>query len=167
PAAQAAAPVVAAAAPEEPSPTPAPVQPAARYRAWDSRLDQLGIKVEDAPAQPGQQYWKLIEGRWTDEAESGGKHHIYVDVIDENGIRVVGQPVTVFWGEGSNTLPLEDKGPRDYGYNFQMYAAGFAYSVKVEGLPSDLVQGAGMGSIEQRMYGIHTSYYFIFQRATK
>lgn len=136
-------------------------------RAWDSRLDQLGVTIEEAQVSPGQQYWRLIEGRWADEAESAGKHHIYVEALDESGNRIVGQPVTVWWGDGFNSGPIEDKPAPDFGYNFQMYASGFAYNTKIEGMPSDVVNGAGMGSIDQRFYGIHTSFYFVFQRATK
>jgi hypothetical protein len=47
-----------------------------------------------------------------------------------------------------------------------MYAAGNAYAVQLEGLPSDVVQGAGMGSIEARGMGVHTSFRFVFQRTT-
>lgn len=165
-AAQAEQPVALAAA--EAPPAEAQAQAAAAPpRAWDGRLDALGVTVDPANVAPGQQYWRVIEGRWADEVESGGKHHIYVEVLDENGVRVVGQPVTVFWGDGTLTLPLEDKPAPDFGFNFQMYASGYAYSAKVEGLPSEIVKGAGMGSIEARTTGIHTSYYFIFQRAVK
>ena len=107
-----------------------------------------------------------MEGRFEDEQQAGGKHHIYVDVIDENGVRV-GQPVTVSWGDGTYTNPLEDKPAPDFGFNYQMYASGYAYNVKVEGLPSDVARGAGMGDIDNRFKGIHVAYYFIFQRATK
>jgi CRP-like cAMP-binding protein len=140
---------------------------AAPARAWDPRLDRLGVKVEDAPAAPGQQYWKLIEARWADERESGGKHHIYVEVLDENGDRIVGHPVTVWWGDGSYTSGIEDKSPPDYGFNYMMYAAGNAYNIKVEGLPSDILYGAGMGDIERPDWGIHTSIYLTFRKATK
>lgn len=150
-------------APEPEAPPPAPVA----ARAWDGRLSQLGVNVEEAPAAPGQQYWRLIEARWADERESGGKHHIYVEVLDEGGNRIVGHPVTVFWGDGSYTNGIEDKAPPDFGFNYQMYAAGNAYNVKVEGLPSDVLRGAGMGSIEQPRYGIHTSFYLTYQRATR
>jgi CRP-like cAMP-binding protein len=149
-------------------PTPEPVaQAAALPRAWDPRLDRLGVRVEDAAVASGQQYWRLIEARWWDEQEAGGKHHIYVEVLDENGSRIVGQPVTVYWGDGSNTGNTEDKAPPDYGYNYQMYAAGNAYSVKVEGLPSDVLAGAGMGDIERPRYGIHTAFLLTFQKTTK
>jgi hypothetical protein len=141
---------------------------AAPARIWDSRLDQLGVTLEEAPVSPGQQYWRLIEAHFADEAESAGKHHIYVEVLDENGNRIVGQPVTVWWGDGNVTSATENKTPPDFAWNFQMYASGYAYNTKVEGgMPSDVVKGAGMGSIEARFTGVHTSYYFTFQRATK
>lgn len=136
-------------------------------RAWDPRLNQLGVRVDEAPVGGGQRYWRLVDARWADEIESAGKHHIYVEVLDQNGNRIVGQPVTVRWAEGAVTGNTEDKAPPDYAYNFQMYAAGYAYSVEVDGLPSDKISGAGLGSIEQRAYGIHTSYYLTFQEMIK
>jgi hypothetical protein len=155
--------------PQAPTNTPEPqvAAAAAPARAWDGRLDKLGVTVEEAAVQPGQQYWRLVEARWADEQEAGGKHHIYVEVLDENGNRLVGQPVTVYWGDGNYTAGTEDKAPPDYGYNYMMYAAGNAYNVKVEGLPSDVLHGAGMGDIERPRYGIHTAFYLVFQRATK
>jgi hypothetical protein len=155
--------------PQEPTATAAPevAVAAAPARAWDSRLDRLGVRVEEAAAGPGQQYWKLIDARWADEREAGGKHHIYVEVLDENGNRIVGHPVTVWWGDGNYTGGVEDKAPPDYGFNYQMYAAGNAYNVKVEGLPSDTLMGAGMGDLERRDWGIHTSFYLVYQKATR
>lgn len=152
---------------EEAPPEPELAVAAAAPRNLDGRLGALGVSIEDAPVEPGQSYWRLIEVRWEDEIQSAGKHHIYVDVLDENGNRIVGQPVTVFWGDGSYTAALEDKPAPDLGFNYQMYASGFAYNVKVEGLPSDVLRGAGMGDIENRFRGIHTSYYLIYQRATR
>jgi CRP-like cAMP-binding protein len=156
-------------APAPEAPPPAEAQPAAVAppRNLDSRLNALGVSIEDAQVAPGQQYWRLVEARFADEQESAGKHHIYVDVMDENGNRIVGQPVTVVWGDGAFTGPVEDKAAPDFGFNYMMYASGFAYNVKVEGLPSDVLRGAGMGDVENRFRGIHTSYYVVFQRATK
>jgi len=164
-----AAPVAMAAAPPpaEEAPQEEVVVAAAAPRNLDGRLSALGVSIEDAPVEPGQPYWRLVEVRWEDEVQSAGKHHIYVDVMDENGNRVVGQPVTVFWGDGSHTAALEDKPAPDLGFNYQMYAAGYAYNVKVEGLPSDILRGAGMGDLQNRFHGIHTSFYLIYQRAIR
>ena len=153
--------------PEEPTPTPEAVVAAAAPRQLDSRLQGLGVTIEDAQVQPGQPYWRLVEVRWEDEQQAGGKHHIYVDVMDENGKRVQNQPVTVFWGDGSHTAALEDKPAPDFGFNYQMYAAGYAYNVKVEGLPSDVLRGAGLGDLTKRFHGIHVAYYLTYQRAIR
>ncbi|MCX6041194.1 MAG: cyclic nucleotide-binding domain-containing protein [Caldilinea sp.] len=148
-------------------PTPEAVVAAAAPRQLDSRLQGLGVTIEDAQVQPGQPYWRLVEVRWEDEQQAGGKHHIYVDVMDENGKRVQNQPVTVFWGDGSHTAALEDKPAPDFGFNYQMYAAGYAYGVKVEGLPSDVLRGAGLGDLTKRFHGIHVAYYLTYQRAVR
>ncbi len=161
-AAPVAAPVV-----EEAPPEPEVQAASAPPRIWDGRLEQLGVYVEDAQVEPGQPYWRVIEAQFWDEQESGGKHHIYVEVLDENGDRIVGHPVTVFWGDGSHTGNIEDKNPPDLGFNYQMYASGYAYSVKVEGLPSEIVKGAGMGDIENRFMGIHTSYLLTYKKTIK
>ena len=136
-------------------------------RAWDPRLNQLGVTLSEASVGGGQPYWRLIDARWANESESGGKHHIYVEVLDESGNRITGQPVTVRWAEGAMSGVTEDKAPPDYAFNFQMYAAGYAYSVQVDGLPSDVLTGAGLGSINQRAFGIHTSYYLTYQKVIK
>ena len=65
--------------------------------AWDERLDWLGVTLELANAAGPR--WRLIKARWMNEKESGGKHHIYVDVLDEHGDRIIGQAVTVFWAD--------------------------------------------------------------------
>ncbi len=163
-----------------PPPPPAPVQPVAEAqvqaasapaeppRAWDARLDQLGVNLAEAQVGSGQPYWRLIDAQWQNEQEAGGKHHIYVEVLDENGQRIVGQPVTVFWPDGGDTGVTEDKAPPDYAYNYPMYKAGNSYNVKIEGLPSDVVQGLGLGEPgEHRFYTIHTVFKLIFQRTIK
>lgn len=154
-------------APVEAAPPPAPEAAPAPSRNLDSRLPALGVTVEDAAVEPGQPYWRVVEVRFADEVESGGKHHIYVDALDETGNRVVGQPVTVWWGDGNYSTGIEDKPAPDFGFNYMMYAAGYAYNAKIEGMPSDVVKGMGMGDVANRFKGIHTSYYVTFQKATK
>lgn len=138
--------------------------PAQPPRAWDGRLSQLGVTVADAGVAPGQPYWRLIEAKWENEEESGGRTHIFIEVLDEGGNRIVGAPVTVFWSGGSASGVTEDKNPPEYAYNYPMYMAGNSYNAKVEGLPSDVIQGMGLGTPEQPLYTIHTSVKLIFQR---
>ena len=138
--------------------------PAAPSRAWDGRLSQLGVNVADAGVASGQPYWKLIEAKWESEEEAGGRHHIFVEVVDEGGNRVVGAPITIFWSGGSNSGVTEDKNPPDYAFNYPMYMAGNSYNAKVEGLPSDVIQGMGLGTPDLPFHTIHTSVKLIFQR---
>ena len=152
---QPAAPVMAAAA--------APVQVP---RVWDGRLDLLGVRLEPAAVAPGQPYWRLVEARWANEQESQGKHHVYVNVLDENGERIVGQPVVVYWHDGEVVIKTEDKPKPEFSCNFQMYTVLGAYNAYVQGLPSDKVLGMGLGTPELPNWTIHTSFFLTFQRAT-
>ena len=149
---------------------PAPAPRAAQRpgpNVWDGRLDQLGVTLAMVNVEPGQQYWRLVEARWADENEAGGRHHISVTVLAENGARIVGQPVVVRWADGQEVRPTEDKPADEPSYNFQMYAAGQAYTAYIDGLPSDSVAGMGLGTIAQRTWKYHTSFFLTFQRATR
>jgi hypothetical protein len=136
-------------------------------REWDSRLNQLGVTVDEAQVTPGQAYWRLAKAIWQNEHESGGKHHIYVEALDESGRRVQAVAVRIGWDGDSQILTPEAKPADEYPMNFDMHAAGHAYRVAVEGQASDVVSNLGMGSIEARHYAVHTSYLLTFQRTLK
>ncbi len=140
------------------------VQPA---RDLDPRLGALNVAVQPAGVQPGQSYWRLVAARWADESQAGGGHSIFVNVLDESGSRLVGQPVEVRWGSGSVALPTEDKPLTDWAMNFPMYNTLGSYAVSVAGLPSDAVVGMGLGSIAQPAFTIHTCFFLTFQRTTR
>lgn len=159
--------------PLPPPPTPQPLVaaaaavPTAPARSWDGRLDQLGVGLKEAPAAPGQPYWKLVEARWADEEQAKGKHNIYVNVLDESGQRIVGQPVVVAWGDGKDVKPTEDKPEPEFSFNFNMYATVGSYNVYIEGLPSDTLVGAGLGDLPRPTWKIHTCFYLTFQRSVR
>ncbi|MGD2039756.1 MAG: hypothetical protein PVH11_02950, partial [Anaerolineae bacterium] len=143
----------------------APPQPRSPLPAlqWDGRLNLLGVRVERAAVAPGQSHWRLVEARWSNEKESGGKHSIYVEVRDQNGNRVVGQPVVVRWAGGSLNLPIEDRPPPDWGVNFPMYNTLGSYSVSIGGSPSDRIVGMGLGTADAPAFTIHTCFYLVFR----
>ncbi len=166
------------AAPSAPAPTTAPAAvaraqavarqaPAEPPRNLDPRLGQLGVSIEPATVPSGQPYWRVIEIIWQDEQQAAGKHSVFVEVLDENGNRVVGQPVVFAWADGKTVSPTENKPPPEYGVNFPMYSAGQAYSVWVEGLPSDKVHGLGLGDLEERWRAVHVVYLIKFQKVVK
>jgi len=142
------------------TPTPRPTLPPP---VWDPRLTILGVRLEPAQVPPGVGYWRLVEARWTDEHESGGKHTIYAEVLDPRSGRVVGQPVIFEWSSGSLTLPVENRPPPDWGVNFPMFATLGSYSARVGVEPSDRVVGMGMGTIENPDFTVHTCFYLIFR----
>jgi CRP-like cAMP-binding protein len=157
----------AAAPPPTPTPTATAVERPQPQRQLDPRLDALNIRVDPAGVRPGQSYWRLVEARWANESEAGGGHSIFVDVVDEGGNRLVGQSVEIRWESGNLTVTTEDKPINEYAANFPMYNTLGSYVVSVAGLPSDLVAGLGLGSIEQPDFKVHTCFYLTFQRTTR
>jgi hypothetical protein len=154
------------------APTAAPaIAPAARPtlppRSWDARLDALGVRVEPVGIPEGQMFWRLVEARWADEQQSAGKHSIFIEVLDCEGRRVVGQPVIVQWADGSVALPVENRPFPDWGVDFGMYNCLGSYAVSVGGAPSDRIVGLGLGTLERPNFTIHTSFYLVFRLAQR
>ncbi len=146
------------------TPTPQPTSSNLPPRQWDPRLDQRGTVLQPAQVQPGQGYWRLVEAAWLDEAESGGRHHILVDVRDSQGRRMVGVPVRFWWNGGESILSTQEKPGEPFAVDFAMFAVAPAYgAVPADGSPADRVWGMGLGSIEQPYFTIHTSYRLVWQ----
>jgi hypothetical protein len=127
---------------------------------WDNRLDQLGIKVIPAKVQPGQTYWKVTQAQFQDPQEGGGRHHIFIEVLDEDGRRLLGQKVIISWPDGSTTVTTEDKPAPEYAANFPMYGDVGSYSARMPGV-SDAVTGMGLPGGRR-----HVVYLLTFQRTT-
>jgi hypothetical protein len=162
--------VAAAAAAPAPQQQPAAAvvqQPSLPPVQWDGRLDAMGVRIAGVDVPAGQPYWRVVKVQWGNEQESQGKHHIYVEVLDEAGNRIVGQPVVVFWPGGQEILRTEDKPAPEYACNFPMYAVLGTYSVRVDGLPSETLVGLGMGTPELPAWKIHTTFYITFQRTVR
>jgi len=136
-------------------------------RNWDARLDALGVRIEPAGIAGGRKFWRLIEARWADAEQAGGKHHVFVEVLDLQGRRVVGQPVSVQWPDGNVAVPIQDRPAPDWGADFPMYNCLGSYAVSIDGAPSDRVVGLGLGTAEMPQFTIHTSFYLIFRLAQR
>jgi len=144
-----------------PVPTPIP-QPRAQLPStqWDARLDGLGVRVNRAAANAGQPVFRLVSALYRDENESGGLHHIYVEVLDEHGQRLAGQPIVQAWRDGQVTFSTEQKYAPEYGANVPIYGVQGEdnYRIYVEGAASDVVEGLGLPG------GHLVSYLLTFQR---
>lgn len=153
-------------APPEPTPTTAPAYPTAVPREWDRRLDYFWptVRTEDAQVGSGQWYWRLIRTVWQEEC--GGRHHIYVEVLDEGGNRSFGQTVIIEYGSVPHPEPYPhpDKLGEEYAFNFPMNELLGAYNVYVGGDPSDRIFGLGLGTRADPYRTHHTCFDLTFQR---
>jgi len=139
---------------------------------WDERLNDLPcvelVSITDQGTQlrPGDRYWRLVSARWLNEEESRTDIQIYVDLLDEAEQRVFGEAV-VFENGGRYQVVSESQSccyPWDYPVKWPMFNVLCSYSVYVEGLPSDMVTGMGLGTPEHPDWTIHTGFILTFQR---
>jgi CRP-like cAMP-binding protein len=174
-------PVPPTATPVPPTATPVPTKAAAKPasavvasapkpktpRELDPRLSALNVGIQEPNVPPGQSYWRLVKAYWQNKEESGNDHTIYLEVLDEHGSRIVGQPIEIRWQDGSLVVVTEDKPRPEYSANFPMFGTLGSYSVSVPGLPSDTVVGLGMGTPERPDFTIHTNFLLTFQRVKR
>ena len=73
--------------PEEPEPQPLPLQ-------WDSRLDELGVRVERSESSPA---WRLVSATYLDENESSGKHNAFFTALNADGGPAANVRFTLDW----------------------------------------------------------------------
>jgi len=99
--------------------------------------EAYGVEIIPAAVEPGQVYWKVIRVHHLTPEENGGRHHIFIDAVDEEGNRLYGSLFTISWDGGSDTVTIE-KAPPDPGANFPMWKWQVC-SVEGMGAPSDRV----------------------------
>lgn len=134
---------------------------------WDSRLTERGVELRRAKAQPGQWVWRVVKARWLDENESQGRHHIYLDALDEQGRRAIGMGYAVSWPGGSHLIFTEAKPGEPYAANFPMTASRNEFQIQPAGTSqADIVTGIGMGAETPGGFnaGIHTSTVVVYQK---
>jgi hypothetical protein len=145
----------------------APAEKPQPPRDLDPRLSALNVGIQPANVPPGQHYWRLVRAYWQNKEESGNDHTIYIEVLDENGSRIIGQPVEIRWQGGNLTVLTENKPQYEYPANFPMYGTLGSYAVSIGGAPSDTIVGLGMGTPEQPAFTIHTNFMLTFQRVKR
>lgn len=138
---------------------------------WDERLTERGVVLIPAQVQPGQGYWRLVQGQWFDVEDPpfAGNHHIYVEALDMAGQRQTGvrmRMVSPDAVENYGYITTEAKSGEPYAANFAMYKVAPAYRVEpADGMPADAVAGMGLGNIEHPDLPMLTSYGFTWQWA--
>jgi len=116
---------------------------------WDWRLDALNVSIEEAGAETGQAYWKLVRAVYQDPDEANNNHQIFYTVANERNEPIAYQKVWQGWADGETEAITNEHGET----NIPLWVA-FApdrdergpYAAWVDGLPSDRVVGLGLPS---------------------
>lgn len=129
-------------------PTPQPPTPALPPRELDPRLKARGVEVLLADMVPGQPFWRAVKLRWLDTQEAiavGPDHHI-LGPISENGKKVAGKRLKVWWPSGDTHVVSKENPHFPFNYDYGMSGSLREYGIRVDdGLPSEQVIGIGMG----------------------
>ena len=110
------------------------------------------VRIVETEIAPGETYWKVIRVHHLTPQENNGKHHIFVDVIDEAGNRIYNSRVRIAWA-GDSDIIIVDKPLDEPGANYPMWKWQIC-SAEVVGAPSDRVENLSSGS-PRRTAGQH------------
>jgi hypothetical protein len=137
---------------------------AAKYRV-DIRFLREIETLENA-----RQYWRVIGVHHLTGAENMGNHHVYADVLDEEGRRLAGARLMLMQKDSAPVFAVIDKPAHEAGTNFPLWKADKA-SVGVlwpqeNPLASEQVIGLSTGHADEEVGNtlFHHSYYVVFQR---
>jgi hypothetical protein len=137
-----------------------------------NQAEEYGVTIDPSPSTG--ETWRAILVRHLTGAENGGKHNVYVDVLDAAGNRDRNPALRIGWtwegrghSEGAPPKPLDKPDGEQGDGNVDMYA-GQIVSVWIQGdgLPSDRVAGMHIMHPDEEpgnTWG-HHSYYCQFQR---
>lgn len=132
-------------------------------------LDTLNYGIAlTAVAGPSQPHWRIIGIHHLTGPENHGQHHLFVDVLNEQGERINNSQVTIRRnGQTPATLTL-DKPANEPGTNTHMHFNDtLSISVNWAGLPSDTAAGFHTRHEDDDPPGTtrgHHSYYIVFQK---
>jgi hypothetical protein len=113
-------------------------------RKIDPRLTQRGTTIQEASVSPGTSYFRLNEAQFFDHTQAGGRHHVYVEAVDERGAPLANIPFTFSWPSGKAQIVTNGKSGFDAAN--QPFSEGRnAFNVAPADAPGDAVKGIGMG----------------------
>jgi hypothetical protein len=147
----------------------APKPPSSPSTAFERQIDERATARGVSLVESNTASWKVKRIEWLDKEQSQGRHHIYFDVLDEQGNRIVGIPIKVIWPTGFHTVKTEAKSGEPYSANFPMSPSRNEFSVMIDGQDSEMVRGIGMGADLGSGFNAseHTSTVVFFQKVGK
>lgn len=132
-----------------------------------------GVTIEPVTVQPGDVYYKIIGIHHLTGPENGFNHHLYADVLDEQGRRIDRAELTVENFNGALGRLVADKQATEPGTNHPIWPndrlsvwAGWKEEGRPAPLPSDKAHGfhtlhPDEGPLNRTA---HHSFYLVFQR---
>lgn len=133
---------------------------ATRYGVEIKSLSNLDVSSD------AETYWRVVGVHHLTGRENMGNHHIYVDVLDEDGNRIRNARLVLRQSDRAPVFAVVDKPANEPGTNFPMWASTRA-TVAVEGdLPSEAVAGLRTDHADEEIGNTwgHHSFYIVFQR---
>jgi len=124
-----------------------------------------GVRIIAAEVAHGATYWKVIRVHHLTPEENQGRHHIFIDALDEEGLRLYGAKALIEWDGGSETLVI-DKPASEPGTNLPMWKWQICTASMLD-LPSDRVENLRTDHPDEAPGNtlFHHSFEIIFQRA--
>lgn len=142
---------------------------------YNNAAEKYGVQIESLPASElttvGTPYWRVIGVHHLTGLENMSNHHVFCDVLDEDGWRINGARLRLNQGNGSPVFAAIDKPTNEPGTNFPMFKEMRA-SVSVTwpsdaSLPSETVTGLRIDHADEEVGNTwgHHSFYVVFQKA--
>jgi len=137
---------------------------AAKYKVDIKFLPDIEVP-DDAP-----QYWRVIGIHHLTGDENMGNHHVYCDVVDEEGKRINKARCVMFQPDTNPVFAVVDKPANEPGTNFPLWKADKATVAVVwpddKALPSEQAIGLSSGHLDEEVGNtlFHHSFYVVFQR---
>jgi hypothetical protein len=138
----------------------------AKYKVDIKRLSEIEVP-DDAT-----QYWRVIGVHHLTGAENMGNHHVYCDVLDEEGRRIDRARLILHQADTDPVFATVDKPANEAGTNFPLWKADKArvavFWPDDSPIPSEQAIGLSTGHPDEEMGNtlFHHSFYVVFQRAT-
>lgn len=142
--------------------------------AISNNATKYGVEVKPVsqPDGPGNttHYWRIVGIHHLTGNENRGNHHVYCEVLDEEGRRVHGARLRLTQDGASPVFAVVDKPANEAGTNFPLWSSNLA-NVMVQWpadnpLPSEEVKGIRTTHPDEEVGNTwgHHSFYIVFQK---
>jgi hypothetical protein len=145
-----------------------------REPVYNDAAAKYGVDIKFLPdirvPEGATQYWRVIGVHHLTGAENMGNHHIYCDVLDEEGNRINGARLVLLQADSDPVFAVVDKPLHEAGTNFPLWKADKAMVAVIwpngTPLPSEVVLGLSSAHPDEEVGNtlFHHSFYVVFQR---